>query len=232
MTSEEQGPTEAWVKKHRIRYAYAYDRGLTEAFHVRALPYAILVDTQGVILWKGHPAALGPELIELAVRGALEVPLYRWPEEALAAKEALALGKYARALAQCKGFDPRFEAMVKKRIEHGLASMRRAKKRGDYLLARDLAERAKRQLRRLPQQAEAIALLAELKSTPAMARVVAAQESLRALALGGEAAGTREALHAVLAKIKDLQLANRANIVGQHAKREFAVLAQRLQGLR
>lgn len=94
VTGEAVQPTETWIQDKGARYAYAYDpeRSLHRALSVRGIPHAVLLDPQGNLVWRGHPAALTDAIVERAVEKALPEPLWAWPE-ALAGVRAALVGE-------------------------------------------------------------------------------------------------------------------------------------------
>jgi hypothetical protein len=231
VTGESEEKTIPWVKKRKARYPFAYDTGVGAFFGVIGIPYAVLLDTEGTIIWKGHPAALGNDLIKLATRGAIEEPLYEWPEEASEVKQALMEHKFAKALRKSKGLDPRFGKMVQQRVDHLIGTMQRARKRGDYLLAKQQGLRALRECRDLPSQEVARALLDELKASKDIRLVLRAQVQLRQLVQKGLKANDRKAAKAVFKEMEELQIQEQDGIVGKHAKREMSILEGRIREL-
>jgi len=231
VTGESVEDTEPWIEQHKAEFAYGYSPGLLAFFGVTSLPYAVLVNSQGTIVWKGHPAALGEDWIKIAVRGSIQEPLYAWPPAAAAAKEALVRRRYAPALQAAKDLDPRYAKMIKRRMAHLVGSMERATKRKDYLLAKELALRVFRQCEGLPQQETARERLRELKASPEISRLIEAQLQLRNLVQRAERTRERAAAQKLLQEIKRLMLQHPKDVVGQHARREALVLEDLIKSM-
>lgn len=232
MTGESEADTKPWIEKHKAEFAYGYSQELMAFFGVTSLPYSVLVNSQGTIIWKGHPAALGEEWIKIAVRGSIQEPLYNWPPEAEAAKEALVRRRYAPALEAAKDLDARYAKMIRRRMAHLVGSMERATKRGDFLLAKELALRVFRQCEGLPQQETARERLRALKSSPEIVLLIEAQLQLRELVQRAERANVRREAQELLLEIQRLAAKHPSDVVGQHARREALVLADRLESMR
>ncbi len=64
----------------------------------RGYPSAILVNPMGEIVFAGHPAEIDDAKIEAAIVGALEVPVFAWPEELSKAAKALRAGRLGDAI--------------------------------------------------------------------------------------------------------------------------------------
>ena len=111
LTSEGAADTEKWVKDKGVTYPYAYDKGgkLSNWFGVSGIPHAVLLDSNGTVVWKGHPASLPMETLEAALSTALTVPLYDWSGAAKAARAFLQKGQYAKALAAAQKLKPEDE---------------------------------------------------------------------------------------------------------------------------
>jgi len=69
---EPRGQVEAFVKQNEMEYLIGIDGGgaAAKAFGVAGFPSAFLIDPQGVVVWAGHPAALGDADVERALAGA------------------------------------------------------------------------------------------------------------------------------------------------------------------
>ena len=74
------------------------------------IPFSVLVDPFGTILWSGHPMQLKEGQIERALEGAFAAPVWSWPEAARALAQPLARGdlRAARTLADTLGPNAEF----------------------------------------------------------------------------------------------------------------------------
>lgn len=69
---EKGAVAEAFVRQEAIEYPIGLDatRKAGNAYGVRGIPHAFLIDPQGVVVWAGHPARLKDDQIEQALVGA------------------------------------------------------------------------------------------------------------------------------------------------------------------
>lgn len=147
MTEESAKLTEPWIQRHEAGYAYAYDKGgkLKRFFGVRGIPHAVLVDPNGVVVWRGHPASLTGSTIEEHLAGALTFPLYAWPSSASSVGKVLAKGELGLALDKARKLEESEEhARVLKEVEGlvegRLAATEAALEKGDFLGALETAK--------------------------------------------------------------------------------------------
>jgi peroxiredoxin len=212
VTREGPTKTEPWVKRHGVEYAYAYDMQgkLHDLFRVRNIPYAVLIDPHGTIVWRGFPNRLREELIEQTLKGALERPVWQWPESARALAVPLTRGDYAAALEQSASlphegdFDP--AALVRERIAAIVAVFEAAVQDGDYRNALRFAERLQRELGTLPE-AQAIAGRAEaLLADPEVQEQLDGLDRLEKLERGFLGASTPGEVESLRPKLEALAL--------------------------
>ncbi|MSR63159.1 MAG: TlpA family protein disulfide reductase [Planctomycetes bacterium] len=165
-----EGPkkTVPWVAKYGVEYAYGYDSGsgMQRLFQINSIPFAVLLDTEGVIAWTGDPRRLTPERIERALEGASPKAVWQWPEPARPLAALLQRGEYAAALEQAKelGASEHFDPLVfiQERVRTTLMlQFSRMLQRGDYAEAFQVAERLTRELAGLPE-AETLAAYVEM----------------------------------------------------------------------
>jgi peroxiredoxin len=66
VTSEPAAKIQAFVRKKEMNYSVAIDEGgeLSAAYGIRGIPHALLVNAQGVVVWRGHPGKLTVSFIE------------------------------------------------------------------------------------------------------------------------------------------------------------------------
>lgn len=131
VTGEPAQPTQTWIQDKGARYAYAYDpqRRLHQALGVRGIPHAVLLDPEGKLVWRGHPAALTDAIVEGALAGTLPAPLWAWPESlaevraALQAERLVDARRSAQALSD-RGLAERLLPLIELRIEARLAALK------------------------------------------------------------------------------------------------------------
>jgi hypothetical protein len=112
VTDEPEEPTKKWVADKGARYPYAYEKGseLKRAIGLRGYPHAALIDPSGTIVWTGHPARLERDTIEKALAGALNHPVFDWPEALGSAANSFVRGDYGKALIAARTEAERGEA--------------------------------------------------------------------------------------------------------------------------
>ena len=120
----EKKKTLAFVEKHGFAFGHAFDTTskLSAYFRVQSIPFSVLVDPSGVVVWSGHPARLTDELIEKALAGALKTPLWEWPAPAQPLADLVRQGKYAQALELARTLEVEIDgvqaaALVQQRIQ-------------------------------------------------------------------------------------------------------------------
>jgi cytochrome c biogenesis protein CcmG, thiol:disulfide interchange protein DsbE len=76
ISDEEREVVERFVKRRKINYATAIDTdgALHHALGVDSIPFAILIDENRKILWRGSPTSLDKKLLESRLAPALTVP--------------------------------------------------------------------------------------------------------------------------------------------------------------
>jgi len=196
VTAEAPAKTEPWIKKTKAAYAYGYDttNALHKGFGINSIPFAALIDPDGTVLWTGHPQRLTEERIEKALAGALERPVWTWPDQARALAPLLDKGQYATVLEKAQGlgvqdgFD--LQAVVRGRIGSMVARFEEHLQKKDYSEAVGLGTRLERELAGLP---EGQALAERMKTLRADADVMHEVEAAAKLSdLEGRAAEVRK----------------------------------------
>ena len=183
VTHEGPKDTERYIKKNRVKHAYAYDEGgeLSRWFGVTGIPHAVLVDPTGTVAWRGHPSQLSPAIIERALQGALDKPLWEWPENSRGVQKLLFEGRYAKALSDARALG--METLVQERIAAKVAGIEQAFERGDYYAARTRAEEAVKLLEGLPEHQRALDTIRKIDSDPARVKVLQGQKRLADLSV-------------------------------------------------
>ena len=144
VTGDDAATAEKWLAELGATYAHARDEGLRMQIELgfRALPFAVLIDPTGVIVWSGNPKDLAPEAIERALHGALELPAQRWPGEAEPLRDALAEGRFgeaARLAPGVPGLAPELARFVEHVVARRMELLESRLAAGDFLTADELA---------------------------------------------------------------------------------------------
>jgi hypothetical protein len=165
-TRESKASTEAWVKRFKAQYPYAYEAGkLANHFGVRGIPAAALVDAEGKVVWSGHPGELNGKLIEPALKGALKKPIFDAPS-------------FQELLDGAKS-DTALQAKIRAHIDGRVARLKSALETGDLLTVRDQGARLHKQLGKLEQAAEVQALVDAGAKVENAAQIIAALETVQ-----------------------------------------------------
>lgn len=187
MTDESAGLTEPWIEKHQATYAYGYDKGgaLARALGVTGLPSAVLVDSTGTIVFRGHPGELQKDIIEKNLAGALTRPLFEWPESADKVKKALRKKSYAKALEEATALqtDGAEEASfvleaVQSMIRGNVSAIEAALQLGDYLTVSERGADLEKALKGLPEE-ETVAAAVKTAKTGDAKKIASAQLQIR-----------------------------------------------------
>ncbi|MFT5080707.1 MAG: hypothetical protein ACJAZ8_002822 [Planctomycetota bacterium] len=186
VTSEGESQTEPWVESKGARYAYAYDRGgkLKNALGVTGIPNAVLVDPSGTILWQGHPSSLTNELVEQAIKGSIETPIYEWGGSAKGIKKAFLKGDFAKALKEADKLAEEEElgteigTMLRKMVADRVASFEADLERGDVLKAYDGAKAISSGIKGLPEEERISAMLKKISKDKDLKSALKAQTKL------------------------------------------------------
>ncbi len=189
MTDEGKEDTEKWVAAHHAEYAYAYDKGgkLARFFGVRGIPYSVLVDAEGTVVWKGSPTRLNDEIVKTAIQGALGKPLWEWSEDAKGVRKALVSGKYAKAREAAVKMDSESETyvgIVDEMAAGLLANIELAKEVGHWYRVETKGKKYTKLLKGLEQGSAIDAILAELKKDKAAQAVIKGQKKIEKLMAG------------------------------------------------
>lgn len=188
VTMDKPADAEPWIAKHKARYAYGYDRSgkLHDFFRIQktGIPFSVLVDPFGTILWSGHPMGLKEAQVERALAGVLTPPIWSWPEAARSLAPALARGELgtARAALATLGDAADFARARLDEREAALgAHFERLVAREDHAEALAFAERVARECEGRPVAATLAARASELRADPEVKRSLELSERLAAL---------------------------------------------------
>jgi thiol-disulfide isomerase/thioredoxin len=180
VTMDKPADAEPWIAKVKARYAYGYDKSgkLHELFAIQktGIPFSVLVDPFGTILWTGHPMSLKEAQIERALEGVLAPPIWTWPEPARALAQPLARGELgaARAALTTLGEVAEFaSARLDEREAAMGAEVERLAAREDYAEAFRFAERVAKECAGRPVAATVAAKVAALKADSEVERTLA-----------------------------------------------------------
>jgi len=219
----DDAPTAAeWLERLEARYPHARDAELRLQIELgfRPLPFAVLVDPCGVIVWQGNPADLAMEAIEAQLADALALPAQRWPAEAKPVREALRAKAYAEAERLARGvpergaelarFVGRLVARRGELLEGALAG-------ADYLGADELAAELEHGLADGALRTRAVAVRAEIAAKDGARAVLDAQLRLRELWSGVGSVVTGAAADALAVEVRALADAHRGTQVERSA---------------
>ena len=223
--------TLAVAEKLDISYAWGWDPGgaLLERFGVTGIPHSLLVDPDGIVIWRGHPAQLTEERIQEALAGALARPVWTWPAGSEAVRQALAEGDMARALTAAEQLSgggevaKALQQMVRGRLE----AIAAAAERGDYLLLDRLVERAGAALRGLPEEGR-LAVHREALAKPEAQRILAGQKEVVELSDRLQVVRTREEATDVLQRLRSVRDQHEGTIVARQAGEWIELIERKL----
>lgn len=231
MTNEGERDTVAWVEQHQAAYAYAYDKkgSLMRYFGVKGIPHAVLVDANGTIVWRGHPGSLEPSIIEKALVGALEKPVWGWPDETKKARQYLAKRQYAKALEEARKVEGPYADLITARITAKVTAVERAAQAGDYLAATEKGEAALDELKGLPETEKIEAILADIKAKPEAKHIIKGQKKLADLKeeIAGIGGSKRKA-EKLLKELEELADDYEGTIVATQVADEISALRERI----
>ncbi len=216
-----------------MRYAYAFDseRVLMRAVGAGAFQSALLLDPDGRILWKGHPAALKAEQVERALVGALPLPAQAWPAGSQELQRALRESRLADALELAQREELREPCLqaVERVIAGRLLALASAEARGDFLTALEQANALSEALAGRPEAALAEQAELRLRSTAEALRIVEAQREVRGIAAeasalrhDGEALRLIEALQRIQERVPNTYASAQAAAVMAGLRRRAA----------
>jgi hypothetical protein len=231
LTQASKSLTEPWIAANHPKYAYAYDRGgLQSKLGVAGIPFAVLVDPLGKIVWEGMPGDLPDKVIEEALRGSLAKPLFELPPAANGIRVALQKHSYAAALAEAgKLTDAEGGADLKHMVQAVVAGrvelLQTALKDGDFLTAQELAVVSKKELEGLPEASEADKALAQIKADKDAERVIGAQKRIRALE--DQKLGKRTELDKAIADLEKIAKEFQGTFAAKEATEYMAQLEKR-----
>jgi thiol-disulfide isomerase/thioredoxin len=225
VTGDDAATPQEWLARHGGSYPHARDATLALQIELgfRPLPFAVLVDATGVIVWSGNPGELAPERIEAVLADALPEPALRWSAAAQPVRVSLRARRYGEALGHAKGaaelarFVERFVARRGELLEAALAA-------GDLLGAEELAAELETGLADGPLRARATEVRARLATDPAAGPLLAAQRALRELWSGVGAVATVKAADELAEKVRALGAAHPDSAVARASTRHLATL--------
>jgi AhpC/TSA family len=197
VTGESQGNTEPWVAKQEMRFAYAYDKTGTIMARLksRGFPSAVLIDPEGQIAWKGHPASLKDATIEKVLKGAQTVPLFDVEGYDGDLRAALFEGRYRdlyRSIEKvADGPRPVLRARIDHLVDRRLKRLESSFDEGDYLSVEQRVAKLAKAFKRLPQEARIKALILRLKDREVV-KVLRAQHKVADLVPEGERIAHKE----------------------------------------
>jgi len=226
VTEESKALTEPWIEKHDVEFAYAYNRSgsVMASIGARGLPNAVLIDSYGTIVWKGHPSKLDDEIVQSALTGK---PLTRalfdlggYTEELRTALRARDYRGLYAGLERVEDEDDRDEVTqaLELIIDRRLGRLDDLFERGDYLAVKERATPLVKAFKGLPQEERVTALVKQLKDRQ-VTKVLRAQEKIRKLVPEGERIAQKDRpkiakqLRKIIEDLPDTQAARDAEAV-------------------
>ena len=193
MTEESKALTTPSIEKHGVEFAYAFDKSESVMPRIggRGYPNAVLIDSYGTIVWKGHPSEVDDDLVLKALAGKpLTRPLFELPGYTADVREALRAGDYAdtyAAMAEVEDEDDRLEVTqaVELVIDRRLQRLEDLFEKGDYLAVKEQATPLVKVFKKLPQYERVDGLVKKLRGRD-VSKVLRAQEKIRKLVPDGE----------------------------------------------
>lgn len=185
MTHESKENTEPWVQANTAKYAYAYEPKTGDAptlgyrCGVRFIPYAVLVDPTGTVVFSGSPRDLTDATIEKATQGALTKPLWEQSSRFAKLREALAKDALGDAIREARGLKDQepdaaiVEAALARQPAIKMAFAERLGKEGNWRGARLHYETLVRSLAGLPEETTARRELEAIAADPSRQKAIA-----------------------------------------------------------
>lgn len=77
LSNEDLSKVEQFIKKHPVGLNVSIDEGKSnfDKYNVQSLPYSVLLDASGQIIWSGNPTNLKPEIVR-KLSAKLKTPIY------------------------------------------------------------------------------------------------------------------------------------------------------------
>lgn len=246
VTSEPRAKTDPWIAKHKVSYAYAFDKGgkLSRELKVGGIPHAVLVDPRGKVVWKGHPSSLKDSDIEENIKGASTNPpgidglTKDWPDSASAAKNLLKKGKIGKALATAQKLAEKDQA-CKAAVDtltglanDEVAAVQALKEAGDIQGALDTAKEAKKTLSGCDLVKQVDELVKAIKADKDSSSIVRAQGQLAKLQAKADEIRKKKDVDSLVKKLDKLISKNPDNYPGKQAEKLKADLLKLKEKLR
>ena len=226
MTGADKENTDAWARKLKLNYPYAYDYrfSLAGPFNVNVLPVAILVDPSGTVVYHGPAQKLSESTIRKHLKGAVTRALYAWPEFAETAKSYFLDGEEGMALAAlevlvdekqpgAKELLGQLNAIIAAKVR-GVAESQAS---GDYLAAKEEGERLLECLMGRPWEEELAKRLEEIEHSDQAKKVMAGQLALREIQTARRVTTRKEGL-AVIAELTALMKSQAGSVAARQAQ--------------
>jgi thiol-disulfide isomerase/thioredoxin len=229
-TSDAPDVAEAWLERFGAEYAHAYDPTLAVQIELgfNPLPFAILIDATGLVVWRGNPTELEEATLDAALASAISLPAHAWPEEAEPVRAALGEGRLGSALRGAHRIGDaelarELGALLETAIDARLQLVEAAFERGDYLTVEEVALRLVRDTP--PETAERFGRFLERLAEDAARRDVLDGQRELAVLWGGVAdVGSRTAAEELRAEIEAFGSAYEGTWVAVQAARHAAAL--------
>ena len=146
VTGDAPEDAEPWVAQHGMAFPYAYDPQVRLQIDLgfNPLPFAILLDTTGTIVWSGKADQLDEATLEKSLGQALSQPVWTWPAGASELRGALAKNEYAVALRAAAALEDaelgsEVTDLITRRLERRAEIAEAALASGDLMTSHDIA---------------------------------------------------------------------------------------------
>ncbi|MCA9319362.1 MAG: redoxin domain-containing protein [Planctomycetes bacterium] len=210
VTGETPAQTDPWIKEKGAKYAYAYDKGLAlmKDLGCGGFPSAVLVDSSGTVVWKGHPGSLTKDTVEEHLAGALSKPMWEWPDATKDLRKAILKNDYSKAIELAAALDQNeaelvtIGAAVNALVAGKATSVESAFKKGDFLTAETRGKELSKALKGLPEAEKVDEVLAAIKADPEAKKVIKAQKALQKIADGRDKLNRSKKVDAAVSSIQ------------------------------
>jgi hypothetical protein len=205
-------------------------------FGVSGIPHAVLIDPSGTVVYRGGPSGITDSVVEDALVGALEVPMWEWPSSTKSIQNALRKRMFGKALSAAQALESEQGPAIVKAIEAQIAgrvkAIASAKESGDFLTVLELGPTYMKQLTGLPAADEVKELVTAVKSDRGAVAISKGQKKLAELEV--EMAELRKVKDAdkLIAKIEKLRKKHEGSIVDVQGQAMIDDIERRKEKLR
>jgi hypothetical protein len=146
VSDEDEHKIDSFVKEHSIEYGTIRAQGVLDLYGGRGYPSAWALDTEGKVVWSGHPANVTGDMVEKWVENVAPTKVNKELNRALkGAVKAFDSGELGKALTEAKELGDKtddlaakadadyLESLVQKHIDLNTAKRSKAKESGDLV---------------------------------------------------------------------------------------------------